>query len=261
VTYSAIKTKTGIPLTITRSLYTFISNYSSIYIKNRCNYKIKPYQISRLSGLVIEKIFIILYHMQTIHDQLYRKDLIDQFLLLNSQINLSAIRTADGVFHKHILDSLKIHDSIDLSGAKNLLDIGTGGGFPLLPLAHTLPDTQCFGLDTRKKKCDAISALATTLWYTNVSLIRSRAEEHKYQYDVVTARAVAYADLLFTRTAPLVKPWGKLIWRKMYSDEEDAYIHKNYSKYGLKSCVSHSYDLGMQDDMIQRVLYVFRREV
>jgi 16S rRNA (guanine527-N7)-methyltransferase len=87
-----------------------------------------------------------------------------------------------------------------------LLDVGTGGGFPLLPLAQEFPMLRCYGLDATRKKCDAVQSIADDLGLKNISLIRSRAEDHKGSYDIVTSRAVAHAEKLWFRTIKFAKP-------------------------------------------------------
>lgn len=138
-----------------------------------------------------------------------RKPFIDLFLHINSQINLSAIRDADGVYVKHILDSLELTKVIDLTQSKTLCDVGTGGGFPLLALSQHNREhnhkMKFFGVDARRKKVDAINDLIKQLELTDTKAIWTRAEEHKQTYDIVTARAVAYADKIIPRCLPLCK--------------------------------------------------------
>ena len=92
-----------------------------------------------------------------------RKELIDLFLHINSQVNLSAIRDEEGVYTKHIMDSLELTKILDLSHYSTLCDVGTGGGFPLLALSKYKQDKslklQLMGLDARRKKIDAINQI------------------------------------------------------------------------------------------------------
>lgn len=75
----------------------------------------------------------------------------------------------------------------------------------MLPLALTYPTWSCTGLDSTRKKLTAVQAIADVLGAKNVSTIWSRAEDHKATYDIVTARAVTYADQLLHWSLPLVK--------------------------------------------------------
>ena len=134
-----------------------------------------------------------------------RKALIDQFISINSNINLSAIRDPEGIFVKHIQDSLEINKAIKLAPQSTLCDVGTGGGFPLLPIAISNPEVQCTGIDSTKKKIEAINHMIHVLDIKNAKAIRTRSEDHKKEYDYITARAVGYIDKLLPRVHHLVK--------------------------------------------------------
>lgn len=96
-----------------------------------------------------------------------REQMIDVFLEINSQINLSAIREREGVWIKHIQDSLELTKIIDFASIQTLCDVGTGGGFPLLALAQYIQDhnykIRCYGIDARRKKVDAINGMIEKL--------------------------------------------------------------------------------------------------
>src|SRR5574344_2087775 len=96
------------------------------------------------------------------------KPLIDQFIRINSHTNLSAIRDPEGIQIKHINDSLEINKVQHLKPKSTLCDVGTGGGFPLLPIAMSNPDVQCVGIDSTKKKIDAINEMAKHLKIKNI---------------------------------------------------------------------------------------------
>ena len=101
--------------------------------------------------------------MQDIFDRKERIPLIDLFLERNSKINLSAIRDTDGVREKHILDTLELTHLVEIEDGMTCLDLGTGGGFPLLPLAMAYPHISFTGIDARKKKVDVVSQMITSL--------------------------------------------------------------------------------------------------
>ena len=145
----------------------------------------------------------------------------------------------------------------DLSGGLTLLDLWTGWGFPLLPLAITYPNIHCIGLEARKKKCHAIDKMAATLWLENVLTAWCRAEEYDQQVDIVTARAVSYADKLMHRALPLIKPGGYLIMYKLFTEEEDNLILSLIRQHKLTLTKLHHYHL--PDDETQRVLYILKK--
>jgi 16S rRNA (guanine527-N7)-methyltransferase len=135
-----------------------------------------------------------------------RQPLLTTFMDYNSRLNLSAIRDVEGIYTKHIMDSIIINTLYPLKPNTTLIDIGTGGGFPLLPLAMTNPSVSCTGLDARRKKIDAINAMITTLSIPNATAIRARAEYHRHTYDYISSRATAYITSLIPRTIHLCKP-------------------------------------------------------
>src|SRR5579864_2405235 len=107
------------------------------------------------------------------------RDLMRVFLAENTKINLTALRTEEACWIGNIEDSLAFLDlpfAASLQAQSKLIDLGTGGGFPLLPLAITLPQVRCVGLDTIKKKVDAVSRIAKELKLENVTTLAERTE-------------------------------------------------------------------------------------
>ncbi len=95
------------------------------------------------------------------------RDLVRVFLEENTKLNLSAFRSEEHCWVGNVLDSISLLQAIGnvhgLTMPTHLLDIGTGGGFPLLPLATCLPEVQCVGIDATSKKIDAVGNIARTL--------------------------------------------------------------------------------------------------
>lgn len=152
-----------------------------------------------------------------------------EFLLINAQINLSALRTEEACYNGNILDSLaalELLEALSVTG-DSIIDIGTGGGFPLLPLAMALPDRNFVGLDSIQKKLTAIATLTQKFNLSNVQLICARCEDigrdknHREHYAIVTNRAVAPLNVLLEYSAPLVQPNGYIIcWKSVHIQEE-----------------------------------------
>lgn len=197
--------------------------------------------------------------MTTIPKQ--RLKLIDVFVERNSKINLSAIRAPEEIYQKHILDALELtkldrQSSLPVISAEaeiQACDLGTWWWFPLLPLAFTYPDIQRTGLDARRKKIDVINDICSSVWLKNCSALHGRGEEHITKYDIVTARAVAYADTLLPRVDQILRPWWVAIFYKLYTPEEDKIIKKHKRELLL----DHRYTL--PDDEVERVLYVLKK--
>jgi 16S rRNA (guanine527-N7)-methyltransferase len=153
------------------------------------------------------------------------KKLMNIFLEENTKLNLSAFRTKESCWIGNILDSislLEIFQSLQFPSDKiTIVDIGTGGGFPLLPLAICLPDNHFVGIDSTRKKVDAVSHIVQKMHISNVELQWTRAQQHLYTYDFVLARAVAPLKKLLPLAIPLAKPGGKLaFWKSINITDE-----------------------------------------
>lgn len=149
---------------------------------------------------------------------------IKTFLEENSKINLMSKNDEKLIFEKHIYDSLSIKflfDKLDTL-PKTILDIGTGGGFPSIPIALEYPEIQVTGIDSIQKKINAISNIAKELQIKNIEFIRDRVENIKdKKYDMITSRAVAQASLLIEYAYPLLKKDGYLVLYKSKSIDEE----------------------------------------
>ena len=188
--------------------------------------------------------------------------LIKVFLEKNKQINLSAIRDEQWVQTKHIKDSLVGLDIIKkLFSDKekiSLVDVWTGSWFPLLPLAIEESNWNFVWIESVWKKVKAVNDMIQELWLENVEVIWTRAEEYKEkQFNIMTARAVAYIDKLLKFTKHLVKKWWYFVLYKLNSKEEYDDILKNCKKYNLKLIKKHPYKL-FEDD-VARMIYVLQK--
>lgn len=108
----------------------------------------------------------------------------------NARINLISRRDFDNFYIHHVLHSLAIAKIIQFNPGTKILDVGTGGGFPGIPLAIMFTDSAFSLLDSIEKKTKVVSAVASELGLSNVKVIRRRAEEEKDKFDFVVSRAV-----------------------------------------------------------------------
>ena len=114
-------------------------------------------------------------------------------------LNLTRILDADEFYQKQILDSINPYLQSELfkehiNKRKVVVDVGFGGGFPILPLAKLLPDVKFVGVETRRKKADAVRLIAEELGLTNVTLVHSRLEDFLFDRPAtVTFKAVGTA--------------------------------------------------------------------
>ena len=184
--------------------------------------------------------------------------LIHAFLEKNKQINLSAIRDEEWVRVKHIQDSLELEKIIDRKEWMRIADIGTGGGFPLMPLAISHPECNFVWIDSVRKKTIAVWEILDELGVKNVVMMRTRIEEIKNQtFDLVTARAVAYSDKLLNRATSLVKKWWRIALMKQVNNEEKEVLLNEAKKRKLILEAEYKYQLFDWD--IERVIYVLRK--
>ena len=138
--------------------------------------------------------------------------LTEEMLRVNAYMNLTAITDVCEITVKHYADCALIAPFLPEHAA--MCDVGTGGGFPSLPIAVLRPDVRITAVDSTQKKLDYVAATAELLGLTNLTVKASRAEElgkdpaFREQFDAVTARAVARMNVLCEWCLPLVKKNG-----------------------------------------------------
>ncbi len=141
----------------------------------------------------------------------------DMILEKNQYINLTAVRDRDEALQKHIADSLSCDFMEEYEAAENVIDIGTGAGFPGVPLAIVSPDKKFTLVDSLNKRLRIIDELTGELGIKNVTTVHGRAEdvgkskEHREKYDICVSRAVASLDVLCEWCLPLVKKGGYFV--------------------------------------------------
>jgi 16S rRNA (guanine527-N7)-methyltransferase len=139
--------------------------------------------------------------------------LLEELSTWNKSYNLTGITTPEGMLTHHLLDSLAIHP--DLYGAR-IADVGTGAGFPGLPLALCNPERQFTLIDSKAKKIRFVSHAAHLLGLSNVTAVHSRAETVKLDepFDTVVARAFAPLPQMLASVAPLCGPATRVLAMK-----------------------------------------------
>lgn len=108
----------------------------------------------------------------------------------NSKINVISRKDIDNLYEHHVLHSLAIAKVLPFQPHTEILDVGTGGGFPGIPLAILFPECRFTLIDSIGKKIKVAQEVATALGLTNVECIQKRAEEEKRKFDFVVSRAV-----------------------------------------------------------------------
>ena len=109
----------------------------------------------------------------------------------NERINLISRKDIEHLYEKHVLHSLSIAKIIQFKKGTKILDVGTGGGFPGIPLAILFPETNFYLIDSIGKKIKVVNAISDSLKLQNIQAKQIRAEEIKERFDFITGRAVA----------------------------------------------------------------------
>lgn len=160
----------------------------------------------------------------------------------NEKMNLTAITDYDEILKKHFLDSCLILQtySYDMFYKKKIIDVGTGAGFPGIPLSILLPDTKFTLLDSLSKRIDFLSVVIEELQLKNVEVFHGRAEDFgrdelfREQYDFCVSRAVASLSLLLEYCSPFVKEDGKLLLYKSRKTGEE--IESAANAFSVLNC-------------------------
>jgi len=150
------------------------------------------------------------------------EDYFDMLIATNEHVNLTAITEKNDVYLKHFYDSLTIsfYEQDLQTAEKTLIDIGTGAGFPSLPLKIVFPQLKITMVDSLQKRINFLQEVVTTLDLSGVEIIHGRAEDigqnlrYREAFDYATARAVARTSVLAEYTLPFVKKGGKFIVMK-----------------------------------------------
>ena len=151
----------------------------------------------------------------------------------NKVMNLTAITEPHDIATLHFLDSVAMLPLADLKG-KKMADVGTGAGFPGMPLRIVEPSLRLTLLDSLNKRIDFLKEVCEDLGLNDVECIHGRAEEfaasHREDYDVVTSRAVANLQMLSELCLPLVKVGGYFLSMKAVDSEQEVNDAKNAIK-------------------------------
>ena len=127
----------------------------------------------------------------------------------NEKVNVISRKDIDNLYVNHVLHSLSIARFVTFVDGTRLMDVGTGGGFPGIPLAILFPNCQFYLVDSIGKKIAVVKAVAEALGLTNVTAEQIRVEQVKMQFDFVLSRAVTRFDAFYNMTRKCVQAGGK----------------------------------------------------
>ena len=132
----------------------------------------------------------------------------------NEKVNLTSITDKDEFIKLHFIDSIMSVPTEEFQKAKKIIDVGTGGGFPGIPLALAAPDKEFVLMDSLNKRIKIINQLCEEIGINNVTAVHARAEElaknklHRQKYDLCVSRAVANLSTLSEYCLPFIKQGG-----------------------------------------------------
>lgn len=127
----------------------------------------------------------------------------------NEKINVISRKDIDHLLVHHVLHSLSIAKVISFTTNTRIIDVGTGGGFPGIPLAIMFPETNFLLIDSIGKKINVVNEIIASLKLENVNALKSRAEDVRGNFDFVVSRAVAPLQEICKWTRHLIQPGGK----------------------------------------------------
>lgn len=180
----------------------------------------------------------------------------------NEKMNLTAITEKEEVYCKHFLDSLEITRAIENDSNFTLCDVGSGAGFPSIPLAIVNDKCNVTIIDALNKRIKFLNELVKKLGLENVCAIHARAEDfaktNRESFDVVTARAVARLNVLVELCLPLTKVGGKMIAMKGSSGKEELEEAKK-AIFVLGGVIEKIIKVDLPSDMGKRELIVISK--
>ena len=185
------------------------------------------------------------------------------FCEYNEHTNLMSKNDVKVLFEKHIFDSLALWLFLKENKIQNMLDLGTGGGFPSLPIAIAFKNISVVAMDSIQKKLKFIDNVKEKLNLKNIKTLCKRAEnvenEEKNSFDIVTTRAVSALKNLFAYSVPYIKKNGFFVAFKSKNYQEELNDAKNIiNKSNMKLVKIIDYNLPL-DENFERKLLVFQK--
>jgi len=176
----------------------------------------------------------------------------DAYREWNDKINVISRKDIDNLYLHHILHSLTIAKFIQFKDGSKILDLGTGGGFPAVPLAIMFPNVQFTAIDGTRKKITVVNEVIEIAQIENITALHVRAEEHRKKYEFVVTRAVAKIERLKEWSMNLIdldnqrhaQPNGIIALKGgRVKDETNALSKKDYFEtYPLTNFINEPYN-------------------
>lgn len=182
----------------------------------------------------------------------------------NERMNLTGITERDAVYEKHFYDSVSLSFFVDLSKVGSLADIGSGAGFPSIPLKICFPHLKVLIVDSLNKRIGFLKALSEQLGLEQVECVHGRAEdiarmpEYRDQFDLVTARAVARLNVLNEFCLPFVKQGGLFAAMKGSKSDEEV-KESSVSLRELKGRIQSQFGFSLPHEHAERHIVLVKK--
>ncbi len=189
----------------------------------------------------------------------YFNDYIRVFLEQNAKLNLISKNDEKFLWEKHIFDSLCIEKFFEKYGNnfRTLLDFGTGGGFPSVPIALAYPELSVTAVDSIGKKINAVTEIKKALHIDNLTTICTRVENFDGKFDIVTTRAVASLDKIIHYAIPKLKKDGYFAaYKSIKAADEIKEAQKSLRKFNAKVIDIIEYELPLEQNHTRNLVII-----
>lgn len=185
------------------------------------------------------------------------------FLEENSKVNLISKNDEKYLWEKHVFDSLAIKnffEKFDTSKIKTILDIGTGGGFPSVPIAITYPHLKVTALDSIAKKIRAVQTIKDKLNIENLEPICTRVENLDAKFDMITSRAVSSLKNICEYALPKLKKGGYFVaYKSRKTPQEIEEANSILKKYNSKIVDIIEYSLPLEENHERNLIVILKK--
>lgn len=191
------------------------------------------------------------------------KEYMKIFLEENSKVNLISKNDEKYLWEKHVFDSLAIEnffEKFDTSKIKTILDIGTGGGFPSIPIAITYPHLKVTALDSIAKKIRAVQTIKDKLNIENLEPICTRVENLDAKFDMITSRAVSSLKNICEYALPKLKKGGYFVaYKSRKTPQEIEEANSILKKYNSKIVDIIEYSLPLEENHERNLIVILKK--
>lgn len=185
------------------------------------------------------------------------------FLEENSKVNLISKNDEKYLWEKHVFDSLAIKnffEKFDTSKIKTILDIGTGGGFPSIPIAITYPHLKVTALDSIAKKIRAVQTIKDKLNIENLEPICTRVENLDAKFDMITSRAVSSLKNICEYALPKLKKGGYFVaYKSRKTPQEIEEANSILKKFNSKIVDIIEYSLPLEENHERNLIVILKK--